>query len=75
VVGYPDEKFGERACAFVQVYPGVQLDLERLAPFLLAAGLSKEKLPELVISITDMPRSPDGKPLKGQLRDRLAQTS
>jgi acyl-CoA synthetase (AMP-forming)/AMP-acid ligase II len=71
VVGYPDEKFGERACAFVLVHEGVDLPLEELAPFLLEVGLSKDKLPERVICTTDLPRSPDGKILKAELRQQL----
>jgi non-ribosomal peptide synthetase component E (peptide arylation enzyme) len=72
VVGYPDEKFGERACAFLLVEEGVDVTLRELAPFLLEFGLSKEKLPERVICVTEMPRSPDGKILKGELRERIA---
>jgi acyl-CoA synthetase (AMP-forming)/AMP-acid ligase II len=71
VVGYPDERFGERACAFLLVKDGIELGLDRVAPFLLEFGLSKEKLPERVICVTELPRSPDGKILKAELRQQL----
>jgi len=71
VIGYPDEKFGERACAVLQVVDGADITLEELAPFLLGFGLSKEKLPERVVCVAQMPRTPDGKILKGELRLRL----
>jgi acyl-CoA synthetase (AMP-forming)/AMP-acid ligase II len=74
VVGYPDQKFGERACAFLLLQEGVDVGLEELAQFLLDFGLSKEKLPERVICVTEMPRSPDGKILKAELRQRIAVT-
>ncbi len=72
VVGYADEKFGERACAFVLVRDGYDFDMQSLGAYLVGHGLSKEKLPERVICVEDLPRSPDGKILKGKLREQLA---
>jgi non-ribosomal peptide synthetase component E (peptide arylation enzyme) len=72
VVGYPDAKFGERACAFILITGAVDISLDVLATSLLDFGLSKEKLPERVVCVTEFPRSPDGKVLKGELRSRLA---
>ena len=71
VVGFPDEKFGERACAFLLVPESVEVTLAVLTRSLLEFGLSKEKLPERVVCVTEFPRSPDGKILKGDLRTRL----
>jgi acyl-CoA synthetase (AMP-forming)/AMP-acid ligase II len=76
VIGYPDEKFGERACAFLLLPDGGELSLSELTPFLLEVGLSKDKLPERVVCVTsDLPRSPDGKVLKGDLRRQLIEAS
>jgi acyl-CoA synthetase len=50
---------------------GVDYDLQQVAQHLLSAGLSKEKLPERLLCTTDVPRSPDGKVLKAQLRDQV----
>jgi acyl-CoA synthetase (AMP-forming)/AMP-acid ligase II len=69
VVGYPDERFGERACAVVTLQPDVELDHQDLVGFLLSLGLSKEKLPEHLLVLETMPTSPDGKFLKRQLVD------
>src|SRR5207248_190382 len=71
VVGYPDERFGERACAVLQVQEGVDYDVQQLATHLLSVGLSKEKLPERVVCTTDIPRSPDGKVLKARVREQV----
>lgn len=71
VVGYPDEKYGERACAFLLVPEDVEIVLGDLAAFLLGLGLSKDKLPERVVCLFDLPRSPDGKILKNELRNML----
>jgi acyl-CoA synthetase len=68
VVGYPDERFGERACAVLVVRRGVEYDVQQLSQHLLSAGLSKEKLPERVLCTAEVPRSPDGKVLKERLR-------
>jgi acyl-CoA synthetase len=71
VVGVPDEKYGERACAALLVHEGNDMTLGELVTFLLDFGLSKDKLPEQLVCLTDMPRSPDGKILKAQLRESL----
>jgi non-ribosomal peptide synthetase component E (peptide arylation enzyme) len=75
VVGYPDEKFGERACAFIWVSDNSDLSLDDLKAFLLNLGLSKDKLPERVVCLSELPLSPDGKILKGELRQRLLSPS
>jgi len=72
VVGFADERYGERAAAFVLPREGVDIDLPSLSEFLLGHGLSKQKLPERLEVVPDLPRSPDGKILKGELRRRLA---
>ena len=71
VIGYPDERFGERACAVLVVRDRVNYGVQDVARHLLDAGLSKEKLPERVVCTSDVPRSPDGKVLKAKLRDQV----
>ena len=75
VVGYADLTYGERACAFVLLAEGLELDLPALTSFLLGHGLSKQKLPERLCVVGELPRSPDGKILKGELRQRLVEAS
>jgi acyl-CoA synthetase len=71
VVGYPDEKFGERACAVVEPIAGGNVSLKSLTDHLLSLGLSKEKLPERLEIRAALPLSPDGKILKGKIRDEI----
>jgi non-ribosomal peptide synthetase component E (peptide arylation enzyme) len=71
-VGYPDERLGERMCAFVVPAPGAEAPtLEDLAAFLLADGLARIKVPERLEIIDSMPLNPAGKILKRALRARF----
>jgi hypothetical protein len=71
VVGYPDERLGERVCACVAPHPGSELSLAEIVAFLDAKGLSKHKLPEHYLEIDAIPLSDVGKPLKSKLRELL----
>ncbi|HET9769852.1 MAG TPA: class I adenylate-forming enzyme family protein [Acidimicrobiia bacterium] len=71
-VGYPDERLGERMCAFVVLAPGADAPtLEEVQEFLKADGLAQIKLPERLEVIDAMPLNPTGKILKRVLRDRF----
>ena len=68
-VGYPDERLGERMCAFVTLAPGADAPtLEELGAFLEADGLARIKVPERLEVIDAMPLNPTGKILKRVLR-------
>jgi acyl-CoA synthetase (AMP-forming)/AMP-acid ligase II len=72
VVGLPDPRTGERACAVV--VPKDASDpptLSELCDHLLARDLMKQKLPEQVEIVDALPRNPTGKVLKFELRDRF----
>ena len=72
-VAMPDERLGERMCAFVVARDGFEAPtLDELGAFLLGRGLAKVKVPERLEVVTEMPLSPIGKILKRVLRDRLA---
>ena len=72
VVGAPDDRLGERACAFIRVLPGVAApDLAAVRASLQSAGLTRQKWPEELIEIDEFPRTPSGKVQKFVLRDRL----
>lgn len=73
-VGMPDQKMGERMCAYLVLKPGSAApSLEELTDFLLIErGLAKSSLPERVEVIAEMPCNPGGKVLKRDLRDRIA---
>jgi non-ribosomal peptide synthetase component E (peptide arylation enzyme) len=68
VVGYPDERLGERACACVVMEDGNELSAPAMLEFLLEAGLTKQKLPERWLRVDHIPLSSVGKPLKAELR-------
>lgn len=70
VVAMPDDVFGEKACAYVEVQPGwEQLTLRDLTDHLSSRGVTKEWFPERLIVVDSLPRSSGGKVAKGELRD------
>lgn len=71
VVGYPDKVFGEKACAVVETQPGATLTFEDLVAHLAQQGLSKEKTPERLECWEELPLSPDGKILKGKIKQAI----
>jgi cyclohexanecarboxylate-CoA ligase len=75
VVGYPDERLGERACAVLVTRPGSALDLERLCEYLLAHGMSKHYLPERLVLLDELPKTQSGKIQKFRLREIAAAAS
>lgn len=68
VVGYPDERLGERACAFVTVAAGRSFDLTELRRYLTDEQVATQYHPERVEVIDAMPRTPSGKIQKFSLR-------
>ena len=73
VVGYPDDRLGERACAFVVPPAGSTPVLADLTEFLLAGGMAKYKLPERLKIVDVLPRTPVGKVHKASLSTLLRQ--
>jgi acyl-CoA synthetase (AMP-forming)/AMP-acid ligase II len=75
VVAAPDERLGEHACAFVRlVAPGGgsdELDLDEVRRHLEASGLARQKWPEELRFVEDLPRTPSGKVKKFVLRQEL----
>jgi acyl-CoA synthetase (AMP-forming)/AMP-acid ligase II len=69
VVGMPSEKTGEAVCAFIVPRPGYAFDLAEVSRHLIAFGLSKQKIPERVVTVDQLPVSPQGKILKNDLRE------
>jgi cyclohexanecarboxylate-CoA ligase len=68
IVGMPDARLGERACAFVAVQPGAQVDMDSMRAFLEAQQVSKSFWPERLEVLEQLPRNPTGKVLKFVLR-------
>lgn len=70
VVGYPDRRLGERACAVV-VTAGAPPDLDDLRAHLAGLDMAKRYWPERLEVVDALPRTPSGKIQKFALRDRL----
>lgn len=69
IVGYPDERLGERACAFVVLRPGAQLTLADIQRYMEDAKVAKQYWPERLQVIGQMPLTPTGKVQKFRLRE------
>ncbi|MGH9013329.1 MAG: AMP-binding protein [Acidimicrobiia bacterium] len=69
VIGLPDPKSGERACAvLVPSDPAAPPTLEDIARFCTDAGLMAQKIPEQLEIVDALPRNATGKVLKHELR-------
>ena len=72
VVAAPDERLGEHGCAFFRMQPGNDPpDLEAVRSHLGAAGLARQKWPEELRVVDELPRTASGKVQKFVLRERL----
>jgi non-ribosomal peptide synthetase component E (peptide arylation enzyme) len=72
VVGMPDPRLQERACAFVIPKPGESITLDEVAAYLEARGLARQKFPERVEIVSEFPMTPSGKVQKFRLRELIA---
>jgi acyl-CoA synthetase (AMP-forming)/AMP-acid ligase II len=66
VLGVPHPRLGETAVACVVVRPGAELTLDEMLAF-LAPRIARYKLPERLIVVSELPRTPTGKVQKGAL--------
>jgi non-ribosomal peptide synthetase component E (peptide arylation enzyme) len=71
IVGLPDARTGELACAVIVPAPGETPDVKDLRDFLNARNVAKFKIPERVELRASLPRNAAGKVLKNVLRDSL----
>ena len=86
VIGVPDPRTGERVCAIVRLVAegdtdadAASLSLADVREFCAAAGLARQKAPELLLLVDVIPRNPMGKidkvALRAQYRDLGARQS
>lgn len=69
IVPMPDAVLGEKACAFVTLRPGCDApSLDDVVRYLLAKEIAKNKLPERLVIIPEMPLTPTRKIIKSKLR-------
>jgi acyl-CoA synthetase (AMP-forming)/AMP-acid ligase II len=69
IVAMPSPTTGEKGCAFVIPRGDAVVDLSSIRSFLTAAGLARQKFPEHLVIVADLPRVPSGKVRKDVLRD------
>src|SRR6201996_4691797 len=70
VVGLPDDKWGERVTAVLQLHPGHEVTADEIRAF-VKARIGSVKTPKQVEVWPDLPRSRVGKVLKTDLKSRL----
>jgi fatty-acyl-CoA synthase len=71
VFGLPDDKWGEKVSAVVQLHAGCTADADDLIAF-AKMRIGSVKAPKLVRIWSELPRSKVGKVLKREVRDQLA---
>jgi acyl-CoA synthetase (AMP-forming)/AMP-acid ligase II len=71
VVSMPHPRLGEGICAFLIGQGDARPAMQELAAFVSAAGLAKQKCPERIEWVDDLPRTASGKVRKDQLRARI----
>jgi long-chain acyl-CoA synthetase len=70
VIGLPDPEWGERITAFIIPAPGRTVDIAGLKTY-LKSNLSSYKVPKEFRMVETLPKSPAGKILKRELRNRF----
>lgn len=68
VVSMPHARLGEGICAFVIARGLMPPETAELAAFVFASGLAKQKCPERIAYVADLPRTASGKVRKDVLR-------
>lgn len=71
VVGLPDERTGERACAVIVPAGTERPDVASLLALLVSKGVAKFKAPEQVVVTDALPKNDAGKVLKHRIRAAL----
>lgn len=74
-VGAPDDRYGERVGVFVVLREGDDLTLDEVDAHFRAAGLARQKTPEVIRVVGALPRTPAGKVQKVPLRALLDESA
>jgi len=69
IVGYPDKRLNERACAFVSLKPGATFSMEEMTRYLSENQVTKTYHPERLEILPDLPKTPSGKLQKFKMRE------
>lgn len=70
-VACPDPVYGERVAAVVRLRPGSHLDIGNIRDHFSAQGVARQKTPEYLVIVDDLPRTPLGKIQKMALRKEI----
>jgi acyl-CoA synthetase (AMP-forming)/AMP-acid ligase II len=70
VIGKPDERYGERVMAFVILREGASLIVDDVKRYFVERGIAKQKTPEFIEVVAELPRGMSGKVKKFELRER-----
>ncbi len=70
VVGKPDPYWGEIVAAFVVKAPEAEVNEEEIKSY-CSGRMAPQKIPVLIVFIDEIPRTPTGKVLKRELRERI----
>src|SRR5688572_9758289 len=68
IVPMPDAILGEKACVFVALRSPGDLTLQEIVDYLLEKKIAKNKLPEKLVVVAEMPLTPTRKVIKGKLK-------
>jgi acyl-CoA synthetase (AMP-forming)/AMP-acid ligase II len=74
VVGLPHHEYGEAVTAFVTLKPGLTADERTLIDF-CKERMARYKVPKAVYFVADLPKTPQGKILRRELRKNAKQYS
>lgn len=72
VVSMPHARLGEGVCAFIIARGDDMLDVPEMSAYLQGAGLAKQKCPERIEYVDDLPKTASGKVRKHELRGMIA---
>lgn len=76
IVSMPHPRLGETVCAYVIPREGRTMSLDDVTAAMTAAGVARQKFPEKLVVVDDLPRTASGKVkkdlLRVDIRDRLA---
>lgn len=71
VVAMPHARLGEGICAFIVPRDGARPGFAELTAFVAASGLARQKTPERIEIVADLPRTASGKVRKDVLRETV----
>ena len=68
IVAMPDPILGEKACVFVSLRSSETVSLQEVVDYLLEKNIARNKLPEKLVVVAEMPLTPTRKIIKGMLK-------